>query len=108
MENGGALSPLGTALAASGTTLILLLPRRTAMLPILASVCFLPIGQSLRVAGLNFFLFRLVLLAGLVRELIRGEVRAVNWCRLDTLVFCWAIAFIVLGTVSHGLGASVT
>ncbi len=38
----GALSPLGAALALLGTTLILLLPRRTAMLPIFASVCFLP------------------------------------------------------------------
>jgi hypothetical protein len=38
---------------------------------------------------------------------MRGEVRAVSWCRLDTLVCCWAIAFIVLGTLSHGLVASV-
>ena len=107
MENGAALSSLGAALALLGTALITLLPRRTAMLPIFASVCFLPIGQALNVAGLNFFLFRLVLLAALVRALVRGEVRAVSWCRLDTLVSSWAIAFIVLGTISHGSAALV-
>jgi hypothetical protein len=86
MESGG-LSPLGAALALLAT--------------------FLPIGQSLQIAGLNFFLFRLVLLAALVRALTRGEVRAVRWCRLDTLVGWWAVSFIALGTISHGVVASV-
>jgi len=107
MENGGALSSLGAALALLGTAFILTLSRRWAMLPIFASVCLLPIGQALQVAGLNFFLFRLVLLAALVRALIRGEVRAVAWTRLDTLVSWWAVAYLVFGTLSHGANALV-
>jgi len=108
MENGGALSPLGAALALLGALLILTLPRRGAMLPILVSVSFLPIGQSLKVAGLNFFLFRLVLLAGLTRALFRSEVRAVKWCRLDTIVSYWAIAVVILGMASHGANSFVS
>src|SRR5262245_4146296 len=107
MQDAGTLSSLGAALALLGTALIRVLPRRTAMRHSFALVCFLPIGQALQIAGLNFFLFRLVLLAALMRTLLRGEVRKVDWCRLDSLVSWWAIAYLVLGTLSHGTGALV-
>jgi len=95
------LSGLGAVLSLLAATLIVLLPRRSAMIPILAAVCFLPIGQALEVAGLHFYLFRLVLLASLVRVVIRGEARSIRWCQLDTLVFSWMTAFLVLTNVSH-------
>jgi hypothetical protein len=108
MESGSPLTPLGAALAALATILIVLLPRRHAIMPIFAGVVFLPIGQSLNVAGLHFYLFRLVLLAALVRMLIRGEARSVRWCRLDTLVLSWSIAVVVFGSLSHPGFAAMT
>ena len=103
------MSSLGAVLAIATATLIVLLPRHRAMMPILAAVCFLPIGQSLQVAGLNFYLFRLVLFASLVRIVIRGEARDVRWCRLDTLVFCWAAVVVVFGTLGNpGLTPFIT
>ena len=101
MESDLPLTPLGMALTALTATLITLLPRRMAMMPILAAVCFLPIGESLQIAGLHFYLFRLVLLASLTRVLIRGEVMLIRWCLLDTLILCWATAFIGIGSLSH-------
>jgi len=109
MEAGSPLTPLGAALAVLSAILILTLPRRVALLPILAGVVFLPIGQSLQVAGLDFYLFRLVLLAALIRITLRGEAAAVGWCRLDTLVLVWAIVCLVFGSLSHpGLSAFIT
>ena len=79
------------------------------MMPILAGVVFLPIGQSLKVAGLDFYLFRLVLLASLARILIRGEAGSVRWCRLDTLVLSWSIVAVVFGSLSHpGFASLIT
>jgi hypothetical protein len=101
MESDLPLTPLGMALAVLAATLITMLPRRMAMMPILAAVCFLPTGQSLLIGGLHFYLFRLVLLASLTRVLIRGEVRSIRWCLLDTLVFCWMAASVGLGSLSH-------
>jgi hypothetical protein len=72
-----------------------------AMMPILAALCFLPSGQSLQIAGLHFYLFRLALLASLTRVLIRGEVSSIRWCLLDTLVLCWIMAFVGFGSLSH-------
>jgi hypothetical protein len=95
------LSPLGVALALLVAILVTLLPRRMAMMPILAALCFLPTGQSLQIAGLHFYLFRLALLASLTRVLIRGEVRSIRWCLIDTLVFCWLTAFVGFGSLSH-------
>ena len=95
------LTPLSVALAVLTAILIILLPRRMAMMPLLAAVCFLPIGQSLQIAGLHFYLFRLVLLASLTRVLIRGELISTRWCLLDTLVFCWMTAYLGIGSLSH-------
>jgi hypothetical protein len=72
-----------------------------AMMPILAALCFLPTGQSLEIGGLHFYLFRLVLLASLMRVTIRGEVTLFRWCLLDTLVFLWMMAFFGIGSLSH-------
>jgi hypothetical protein len=101
MEGIPTLSGLGAVLALLVTTVILLLPRRGAMVPILAAVCFLPIGQALEMAGLHFYLFRLVLLAALARIVIRGEAASVRWCRLDTMVLFWMAAFLALTSLSH-------
>ena len=95
------LTPVGMADLAVAATLAALLPRRMAMMPILAAACFLPIGQSLQIAGLHFYLFRLVLFASLMRVLIRGEVRSIRWCLIDTLVFCWMTAYLGIGNLSH-------
>ena len=95
------LNQLSVALTVLIATLITLLPRRMAMAPLLAAVCFLPIGQSLQIAGLHFYLFRLVLLASLARVLVRGEAISTRWCLLDVLVFSWIAAFLGIGSLSH-------
>jgi uncharacterized membrane protein YeaQ/YmgE (transglycosylase-associated protein family) len=101
MESDLPLTPLGVTVTVLAAILITLLPRRMAMMPIMAAVCFLPTGQSLQIAGLHFYLFRLVLLASLTRVLIRGEVRSIRWCLLDTLMFSWMAAFVVFGSLSQ-------
>ena len=100
MESDLPLSPLGGVVAVLAAALIALLPRRMAMMPILAALCLLPTGQSLQIAGLHFYFFRLALLTALTRVLIRGEVRSIRWSLLDTLVFCWMMAFFGFGSLN--------
>ena len=95
------LNPLNSALAAMTFILVILLPRRFAMMPIFAALCIFPIGQSLEIAGLHFYLFRLTLLVSLTRVLVRGELVSASWCMLDTLVLLWMTAFIAIGSISH-------
>jgi hypothetical protein len=102
------LSPLSAALALFAGTLITLLPRRMAMMPILAGLCFLPSGQSLEIAGLHFYLFRLILLVSFTRVLIRGEIRSIRWCQLDTLVVLWITAFVGFGSLNTAGASFIT
>jgi len=95
------LNGLTAALVALAAGLIAVLPRRTTMIPILVAFCFLPADQYVKIVGLHFYLFRLVLLVSLVRVLARGELTSVRWCRLDTIVLLWMTAFMGLGTISH-------
>jgi hypothetical protein len=100
MQSDLPLSPLGGVVAVLAAALITLLPRRIAMMPILAAFCFLPTRESLQIAGLHFYFYRLALLIALTRVLIRGEVGSIRWCPLDTLVFCWIMAFFGFGSLN--------
>ena len=101
MTSDSPLTSVGAVLAVITAILVILLPRRMAMMPILAAVCFLPVGQSLDLYGVHFYLFRLTLLFAFTRVLIRGELVSIRWCLLDTLVLSWMLAFIGIGSLSH-------
>ena len=100
MDSDLSLTPMSAAVATLIATLILLLPRRMAILPLLAAACFLPIGQSLQIAGLHFYLLRLMLLVSLSRVLIRGELVSIWWCRVDVLVFCLVAVLLGIGSLN--------
>jgi len=57
----------------AATVAIWVLPRAWAPVPLLAGACYMTLGQGIEVAGLNFPIIRLLLLAGVVRVLVRGE-----------------------------------
>jgi hypothetical protein len=75
------------------------LPRRLAMVPLLVMTCLMPLGQQLVLFGLHFFLFRVLLLVGILRVCTRGEARQLVWIGLDKLFVWWVIVSIVFGTL---------
>jgi hypothetical protein len=89
------LSPLGLAFILAMATLLVALPRRFALLPIILTTCYMTFGQQIVVGDLHFRLLRILALVGCVRIIFRGEVRSCRWLRLDTLVTLWAIANII-------------
>jgi hypothetical protein len=80
--------------------LIWSLPRRFAVCPILAMVCLMPLGQDLLVFGLNFYLFRIVLLVGILRVLFKREARELVMTRTDKIFVWWVIVSIMFGTLA--------
>ncbi len=80
--------------------LIWSLPRRLAVCPILAMVCLMPLGQDLVVFGLHFYLFRVLLLVGVLRVLVRREARQLVMTRTDWIFVWWIIVSIVFGTLA--------
>jgi len=80
--------------------LIWTLPRRLAVCPILAMVCLMPLGQDLVVFGLHFYLFRVLLLVGVLRVLLKHEARQLVMTRTDRIFIWWIIVSIVFGTLA--------
>ena len=67
------LHPLVALWVAVAVILILALPRKYVVVPFLAAIFTIPIGQVLLVGGLHFMMARILVLAGLLRRAITKE-----------------------------------
>ena len=82
--------------------LVLVFPRRFALVPLLVAATTLPMAQRLVIAGADFTMIRLLLLAYVLRFLLRSEWRGFSWNRLDTVVILWVIAGAAIMTIHYG------
>jgi hypothetical protein len=80
--------------------LIWSLPRRYAVCPLLVMVCLMPLGQELVIFGLHLFLFRLLLLVGILRVFVKGETRQLVLVRTDKIFIWWVIVAVIFGTLA--------
>ncbi len=105
-------TPLGLCVLCAAIILIFLLPRRYVILSFLAAGFLLPMELNVVVLGLHFMTYRLLLLAGWLRYLVRRDFAVPKWNVLDRVVLLWALAnaaaYILLwgeaGTVINRLG----
>ncbi len=84
------LDPLGGAAVLTLGILTVVLPRRLALLPFIALICFIPCTQRVAIAGLDFNLMRILLIFGWSRMIMRGEIQALKLMKLDKLLIAWA------------------
>lgn len=66
--------------------LLIGLPRRYALAPLMIAGCYLTLGQVLIVGGLHFYLLRILILFGLVRLVVRREIFEVKLNVIDKLM----------------------
>ena len=100
-QDSSSVQPVGVLFLIGMVILTLSLSRRNAVIPLLITTCYMPLGQSFLVAGLNFQFFRIVLLAGWCRALSRGEAGHLKLTPIDRLFICWAGATLVMGTLGE-------
>jgi len=97
------INGIGIAFGLLMGLLLLVLPRRYALLPVLAMVCYMTMGQRLTILGLNFTLIRVLLLFGLLRVLSRGEWRdglgGAALHPIDRAMLWWVLSSIVAYTL---------
>lgn len=93
------IHPLALAFAVVSGVLMLLLPRRAAMVPLLFAIVFMPLQQRVVVASLDFFILRILVLFGWARVFLRSEYRGIELNRIDKLMFLWVIS----GTIAYTL-----
>jgi hypothetical protein len=86
------LNSLGLAFIVAMCVLILILPRRYAIAPLIMITCYMTLGEDVLVGGLHFTMFRILALVGWIRILMRGEIRNFKMNSIDKLFICWVIS----------------
>jgi hypothetical protein len=89
----------GAALTLLMGVLLLVLPRRFALLPIACITCYMTFGQELVVAGLHFTMLRVLVLFGCARIVLWMEFRSFKWHWIDTLMVLWVISDMTVYTL---------
>lgn len=71
--------------------LTLIVPGKFLLVPYVIAACFVPTDQRVVIMELDFTVLRILVLVGVLRIFIRGELIRVNWHKLDHLIFAWLI-----------------
>lgn len=66
--------------------------RKYFLLPFILGACFLPADQRIIIFDLDFTVLRILVVAGMLRLWLRGEIRSMSWNRFDRLILLWAVA----------------
>lgn len=99
--------PIGLAVLVLAAIATFALPRRYALIPFVLIMTLIPSGQRIAIYTLDFTFLRLLVLAGAMRVVVRGEHVGLSWKPLDTAVVLWAAAAFVVANVRTNGGAFV-
>lgn len=99
---GFVINPAGLAFVLFMGALLLFVPKKYAMMPILAVALYIPMDHRIIVAGFDFYMLRIIFIFGWVRILTRSESRCIRLNRIDKIVIIQVIFFIVLYTMLWG------
>jgi hypothetical protein len=105
-ESIGFVTTAGLSVSLLMALLLLFVPRRFAVLPVIILVCFMPMGQYFVLAGMTFTMIRVLLLFGWLRLFFRGEFRGFRWNTVDKLLIAWVIARTINYTIVWGTWAA--
>lgn len=100
------MHPLSLAFAIASGFLMMLLPRRAAVIPLLFAVIFIPLQQRVVIFTLDFFVLRIIVLFGWLRVMMRGEFQGFAFNRVDKLMLLWSLASIVMYSLLWKTGAA--
>ncbi len=90
------LTGIGLAFTLGMGLLILILPRRFVLAPLLATACYMTFGQVLMVGPFHFPVIRIVLLFGWARVAIRHELSLDKFTAVDKWVLAWVAATLLM------------
>lgn len=71
-------------------TAVMVLHRNWVLIPLLASCCYMTIGQGVQLGPVSLPVYRIVLAVGLLRVIVRRETIAGGINTIDKLIIAWA------------------
>lgn len=85
------LTALGLTLLSVALLVVVLAPRRWALVSMLVASCYFAQSQGVLLGALNLFSIRILILAGVLRIVLRGEFHGLRRSPLDTLMLVWSV-----------------
>ena len=85
--------------------LILFLPRRYALIPIIITTCYMTVGQQIVIVMFHFTILRIVIFFGWIRVTIRKEISSIRLNVIDKTIIWWVIASVVTYTLLYWTSA---
>ena len=101
------INAIGLSFSLAMALLLLCLPRRYAIVPIIVLICYMTMGERVMIAGLNFTMLRILILFGWLRLLMRHELRRMRWNSVDKVVVAWTIVRTINYTLVWGDSAAL-
>lgn len=95
------VTPLGVIILVCMALLTIKLQRKYAIVPLMLTTCYMPLGQVFVIAGAHVQFFRLLLLIGWIRVFVRREATGISLGRMDKVFIWWAIVTLVLGSLTQ-------
>ena len=96
------LNPIAVAFTVVLAVAILVVPRRHAAVPVLVMASYMTGGQAVSILSLHFSMLRLLLLAGLIRVVLRREFRGLKFNTIDAAVALWMLSSVTVYTILWG------
>ena len=93
------INSLGLAFTLLMCVLMLVLPRRYALVPVIILTCYMTMGERVMVAGANFTMMRILILVGWIRIIVRGEIRSLRLNAIDKAIIIWTLSGILFHTL---------
>ena len=94
-HNNTTVHPLGLTMLILFGIALLLLPRRRAMIAVMACASFIAVGQRIVLFTLDFNFLRLLVIFGTVRIISRQEYVGFRWQPLDRWFTGWAVSALI-------------
>jgi len=91
METSATITGPTAFITAVLAVLILVVPRRYLLVPIIVAACFVPCEQHVFLLRGHFYVQRIIIIAGIVRIFVRGEARRIRWNRFDKIILAWVL-----------------
>lgn len=87
--------------------LLLFLPRRFAILPMVATACYITNMQRIVIAGLDFDMIRILVIIGVLRIFFRSEYYLLKLNIIDKTIICFVIISITTYTMLWETGGAL-
>jgi hypothetical protein len=93
------MNPLGITLTLFFGLAVCFASSRWAALALMATICYVTQGQQINVLGFHFTAMRLVLLAGIIRCVVQGNIKNLTLNGIDWVVIGFATAQLSISTI---------